>query len=810
MKKYKKFKVLIAILAVLSILITVPGVTDLMGGALLAYSYGESIEPAGGGGHLDEPGEPAENEDSNEGGYPDEGEEPEADGESGEIGYPDEGEETKEDEDSDEDDEDEELYGLPINTMASISEFNGSNAAELIEEALRDAPVTHERLQGSGGTYRIRVVNLNDLFTYLGLPSVVELERAITLYRGGEGTWVNHEALFIYAINPITFQAPSSRHFTSLDPIDSRRHGFNVSLSGSIILDGMSGVNGQIGAGGIMVGRGGNGAFNSGTDNSGGVVINSGGVVINRPSLVPSAHRSGITLRNIRAPRTGEQVQAGQPAGLFGTVFDSAIFSHGTIALHQGTRFENVGGSGIATQGSTVSGNNLLPGHQITVNVGASSTLPNVFRSLEGGLMLAGNPININGITVGEPPHNVYIRHFWETAQQSLPGKGSNQLNLAATGTGRNGDRYISQRMSGQPVTSAVGEARTEFSPTAPEGRTNLRAVEYAVVPANAPDSYTTAWPGTGFTNINQGPRGWEFTMPARDVIIHVYWFTDEAPPAHTPHNVYIRHFWNTPNMAVGKPSGILNTAASENQRYVTGRAAGLSVTVNETTTNFIPSTPSGRTNLRAVRWEAETGYAPPSPTYPAFPNNPSIDRNWAFTMPNHDVFINVFWETDPTGGGGSGGSGGNGSGNGSDNGSDNGDDDDNDDNGYDNGDDDDNDDNGYDNGDDDDELPPVNSGGNDGPPTATVEGNELVPGENGTWIELDDTGVPLGTWTWDDEEEEWIFEELPVPLGAAMPQTGIANNTFILIALIGLSLSIAAAALFFIMRDRRKNIIKQ
>ena len=127
-----------------------------------------------------------------------------------------------------------------------------------------------------------------------------------------------------------------------------------------------------------------------------------------------------------------------------------------------------------------------------------------------------------------------------------------------------------------------------------------------------------------------------------------------------------------------------------------------------------------------------------------------------------------------------------------------------------------------------DDELPPGSGGGgselapgnggselapdvdNGGPPTATVEGNELVPGENGTWIELDEAGVPLGIWTWDEEEEEWVFEELPVPLGALMPQTGIANNTRMLIALLGLSLSIVAAALLFIMHERQKKVKKQ
>ena len=39
-------------------------------------------------------------------------------------------------------------------------------------------------------------------------------------------------------------------------------------------------------------------------------------------------------------------------------------------------------------------------------------------------------------------------------------------------------------------------------------------------------------------------------------------------------------------------------------------------------------------------------------------------------------------------------------------------------------------------------------------------------------WIELDEDGVPLGRWDWDEEEEMWIFDPF-VPLGG-MPQTGV------------------------------------
>ncbi|MCL2841155.1 MAG: InlB B-repeat-containing protein [Defluviitaleaceae bacterium] len=75
-----------------------------------------------------------------------------------------------------------------------------------------------------------------------------------------------------------------------------------------------------------------------------------------------------------------------------------------------------------------------------------------------------------------------------------------------------------------------------------------------------------------------------------------------------------------------------------------------------------------------------------------------------------------------------------------------------------------------------------------DTPPIPTVLGNVLVQ-EGDVWIEFDDMGVPLGSWSWDEDEEMWIFEDMPVPLGAAqappslMPQTGLNNRISALIA---------------------------
>jgi fimbrial isopeptide formation D2 family protein len=55
--------------------------------------------------------------------------------------------------------------------------------------------------------------------------------------------------------------------------------------------------------------------------------------------------------------------------------------------------------------------------------------------------------------------------------------------------------------------------------------------------------------------------------------------------------------------------------------------------------------------------------------------------------------------------------------------------------------------------------------------PPAAAPGNSLIPGPNGTYIEIDENDTPLGEWHYDDESDTWIFDEYP-PLGK-LPQTG-------------------------------------
>ena len=79
-------------------------------------------------------------------------------------------------------------------------------------------------------------------------------------------------------------------------------------------------------------------------------------------------------------------------------------------------------------------------------------------------------------------------------------------------------------------------------------------------------------------------------------------------------------------------------------------------------------------------------------------------------------------------------------------------------------------------------------------PPQPSNPDNTIVPGENGSYIELDEDGVPLGEWKWDDELEEWVFDAI-IPLGS-MPPTGDSGAPTYLYVLAAVSLAGIAAAL--------------
>jgi len=99
--------------------------------------------------------------------------------------------------------------------------------------------------------------------------------------------------------------------------------------------------------------------------------------------------------------------------------------------------------------------------------------------------------------------------------------------------------------------------------------------------------------------------------------------------------------------------------------------------------------------------------------------------------------------------------------------------------------------------------------GGNDPnvPPIPTSPNHTLVQ-YGDMWIELDEDGVPLGTWHWDEDEEMWIFDD-NVPRGALapatpafMPQTGLEGLVARFGALFALAFAVAIAAFVMIKRE--------
>jgi hypothetical protein len=70
----------------------------------------------------------------------------------------------------------------------------------------------------------------------------------------------------------------------------------------------------------------------------------------------------------------------------------------------------------------------------------------------------------------------------------------------------------------------------------------------------------------------------------------------------------------------------------------------------------------------------------------------------------------------------------------------------------------------------------PVQPGTPGVPPVPYYPGGSLIPLDDGGFLEIDENGVPLGTWKYDEEEEAWIFDE-EVPLAAAADGRRLARR---------------------------------
>ena len=100
-------------------------------------------------------------------------------------------------------------------------------------------------------------------------------------------------------------------------------------------------------------------------------------------------------------------------------------------------------------------------------------------------------------------------------------------------------------------------------------------------------------------------------------------------------------------------------------------------------------------------------------------------------------------------------------------------------------------------------------------PPTA----NTVVRESEFVWIEFDDAGVPLGTWTWNPDEEIWLFDPI-VPAahfepsqdeerGEPMPLTGLKETHIALLAALITSMSIATISAGLIKKEVSKKEVK-
>jgi hypothetical protein len=88
--------------------------------------------------------------------------------------------------------------------------------------------------------------------------------------------------------------------------------------------------------------------------------------------------------------------------------------------------------------------------------------------------------------------------------------------------------------------------------------------------------------------------------------------------------------------------------------------------------------------------------------------------------------------------------------------------------------------------------------GGGGGYPFPTYPGQTVVPQDDGSYLVIDDEGVPLGTWSYDPDLEEWIFDEA-TPLadlpqtGAVLPQGGAGGAWIVIAAIMTLIAAVAA-----------------
>ena len=94
--------------------------------------------------------------------------------------------------------------------------------------------------------------------------------------------------------------------------------------------------------------------------------------------------------------------------------------------------------------------------------------------------------------------------------------------------------------------------------------------------------------------------------------------------------------------------------------------------------------------------------------------------------------------------------------------------------------------------------------GGNDSTvhPNPNVQSSRMVP-DGGGFLEIGEDGVPLGRWDWDDEQQMWIFDEDVPLIDWTIPQTGLMDDSYNIIVLLAMALTMLCIEL--LVRDMRK-----
>ena len=95
--------------------------------------------------------------------------------------------------------------------------------------------------------------------------------------------------------------------------------------------------------------------------------------------------------------------------------------------------------------------------------------------------------------------------------------------------------------------------------------------------------------------------------------------------------------------------------------------------------------------------------------------------------------------------------------------------------------------------------------------PSPAKADNMIVAGDGGTYVEVDENGVPLGVWQWDEVKDEWIYEALPSAVdgshnGPRMPKTGDGGSPPIVLPFAALLLFACAASMRGRLFKRKRN----